>query len=86
MNELMWFVMGAAVLCLLLGFFVGHYHATQQWKDFVSQVRPGLQSDLSGAEQELVKVFRKVTGKDPGAAPAGGGSAPSSDTAAGSKP
>lgn len=64
-----WVVAGVALAAVTLGFFIGHYHATSQWKALVTQIMPGVKSDLSAAEAELVATFRKVTTKTPAVAP-----------------
>ena len=57
-------IIGVALVALALGFFVGHYHAGSQWKALLAQIGPGMKSDLTAAEAELVALFRKVTKKE----------------------
>jgi len=64
MNAFEGIIIGVALVALLLGFFVGHYHAGSQWKALLAQIGPGTKSDLSAAEAELVALFRKVTRKE----------------------
>ena len=76
MTDLVVIALTVAILGVVLGWLIGHYHAAAQFKAMLAQIGPGLHTDLTKAEQDLVALFRKATGKAPAAAPAGSASPP----------